>query len=57
MTSYVAADIDTIRADPDKVSQALHNLLQNALQYAPPGGMVNVSIRRQEGCVWTVTDF
>lgn len=56
VTSYVAAEIDTIRADADKVSQALHNLLQNALQYSPPGGVVNLSIRRQDGCVWTVSN-
>ena len=56
LTSYIAADIETIRADADKVSQALHNLLQNALQYTPPGGLVNLSIHRQAGCVWTVSN-
>lgn len=56
VTSYVAADIDTIRADADKVSQALHNLLQNALQYTPPGGVVDLSVRRQGGCVWMVSN-
>lgn len=56
VTSYVAADLETIWADADKLSQALHNLLQNAWQYTPPGGVVNLSVRRQADCVWTVSN-
>ncbi|ETX06592.1 sensor histidine kinase [Candidatus Entotheonella palauensis] len=56
LTSSVAADVETIWADSDKVSQALHNLLQNALQYASPRGLVNLSVRRQAGCLWTVSN-
>ncbi len=56
VTSYVAADIETIWADVDKVSQALHNLLQNALQYVRPEGMVNLSVQHRTDCVWTVSN-
>lgn len=56
VTAYVAADIETIWADADKVSQALPNLLQNALQYTLPEGMVNLSVQRQVDCVWTVSN-
>jgi signal transduction histidine kinase len=36
-------DLDGIMADPDKLLQALRNLLQNAWQYTPSGGYVRVS--------------
>ena len=32
-----------VEADPDKLLQVVNNLLQNALQYTPPGGRVRVS--------------
>ena len=31
-------------ADPEKLSQVVSNLLQNALQYTPPGGTLRISI-------------
>lgn len=36
--------VRSIMADPDKLTQILHNLLQNALQYTPQGGSVGVRI-------------
>ncbi len=43
----IATDVDTVSADPDKVAQALHNLLHNAWQYTPSAGAVSVSVTRQ----------
>jgi signal transduction histidine kinase len=40
-TNYVE-DGDRLHADLDKISQVVSNLLQNALQYTPPGGKVRV---------------
>ena len=37
-----------IMADPDKLTQVLHNLLQNAWQYTPPGGTVTVGLEPQQ---------
>lgn len=38
-----------ISADPDKLAQAVRNVLQNAWQYTPPGGDVTLTVRRERG--------
>ncbi len=35
-----------LSADPEKLSQVVRNLLQNALQYTPSGGALKISIER-----------
>jgi two-component system sensor histidine kinase BaeS len=40
-----------VRADPDLVSQAVSNLLDNALKYTPERGEVGVEVRRADGWV------
>ena len=35
--------VATVVADPDRVTQILHNLLANALRYAPAGGKITVT--------------
>jgi signal transduction histidine kinase len=49
--THCARDLDGIMADPDKLLQALRNLLQNAWQYTPSGGYVRVSTSRVPGGV------
>lgn len=39
----------TVRIDPTRVAQILSNLLDNARRYTPPGGRINVDIRRGNG--------
>jgi two-component system, OmpR family, sensor histidine kinase BaeS len=36
-----------LSADPEKLSQVVSNLLQNALQYTPSGGTLKISIERR----------
>lgn len=38
-----------VRADPDRLTQALMNLLDNAVRHAPPGGRVALEARREGG--------
>ena len=39
------AAMPSFNLDPDRISQALHNLLANALRYTPAGGNVTVGVR------------
>lgn len=48
-----------VRADRNRVSQVLYNLLTNAIAFTPPGGRVRVSVQLERGArnaVLAVTD-
>jgi two-component system sensor histidine kinase MprB len=34
-----------VRGEPDRVSRAISNLLDNAIKWSPPGGVVDVTLR------------
>lgn len=42
-------DLPPVQADPDRIAQVLVNLLANAMRHTPDGGLIAVSVRRQEG--------
>ena len=42
---------ETIRADPDKISQVLINLISNALKYTPEGGKVEIEVKSMSKAV------
>lgn len=44
--TQVAPGTEQVRADHDKLTQAVHNLLQNAFQYTPRGGRIRVATER-----------
>jgi signal transduction histidine kinase len=45
--TVIGGGVNGVMADPDKLSQAVRNLLQNAWQYTPPGGDVCIVVERQ----------
>lgn len=47
LCGQVAADVDPVTLNAQKVGRVLGNLISNALQYTPAGGMVQVSAQRQ----------
>ena len=50
--TYIPSDLPNIDADSDRVGQALGNLLHNAIDYTPPGGVVQVEAGAQDDKVW-----
>jgi signal transduction histidine kinase len=55
--SASSADADA-RVDPDRLTQAITNLLSNAIRYSPPHQEVTVSIEKAVGSVWiSVRDY
>ncbi len=50
--THVPADLPVIYADPERLAQALGNLLNNAIKYTPYGGTVSVSAGVEGGDVW-----
>ncbi|MCD6289248.1 MAG: HAMP domain-containing histidine kinase [Anaerolineae bacterium] len=48
----IPADLPALQADPDRLAQALGNLLSNAIMYTPSGGRVAVDAGVADGAVW-----
>jgi signal transduction histidine kinase len=51
LTVDTPADLPHVRADTNRITQVLLNLLGNALQYTPDGGRVILSARQEGGMV------
>jgi signal transduction histidine kinase len=57
MSDAVPDDLPPVIVDPERVHQVLFNLLDNAVRYTPPGGVVTVSAHAINGsCEIAVTD-
>ncbi|HET9222730.1 MAG TPA: HAMP domain-containing sensor histidine kinase, partial [Roseiflexaceae bacterium] len=48
----IPPDLPTLAIDPDRVAQALGNLVSNAVKYTPPGELVAVSAGIARNAVW-----
>ncbi|MBN1450048.1 MAG: HAMP domain-containing protein [Anaerolineales bacterium] len=52
-----ASDISMLNIDPDRITQVLTNILDNALQHTPEGGQINLSARSvQNGVELSIQD-
>ena len=49
MRIHVDAQADQVVADPDRIEQAIENLVGNALRHTPPGGTVTVNATQADG--------
>lgn len=55
--AHVDPSVDQVVADPDRLDQALSNLVANALRHTPPGGTVELdATARGDDCQLTVVD-
>jgi len=46
------ADLPTLEIDPDRLAQALGNIVSNAIKYTPPGGEVSLSAGIEDTEIW-----
>jgi signal transduction histidine kinase len=54
--TYFEKDIPTIAADGDLLYQAFLNLLINAMQAMPNGGIIDVTLKNGDGVLWVVIE-
>jgi signal transduction histidine kinase/ActR/RegA family two-component response regulator len=56
LSSRIAARPAMTSGDPDRLQQVVWNLLSNAVKFTPPGGDIEIALRRENGFVITVAD-
>ncbi|MGN0975897.1 MAG: ATP-binding protein [Gemmiger sp.] len=49
----LAPDHMLVHADPDLVHQVVYNIVDNAIKFTPPGGVIRFAVRQEDGMVET----
>jgi two-component system sensor histidine kinase BaeS len=52
LTVSIEPDLPAIKADPERMQQALSNLVSNAMRYTPAGGEISLLAWREGHAVW-----
>jgi len=57
LETSIAADLDQLELDPDRIGLVLNNLISNAIRHTPEGGRVSIHVLRSSGSArFEVTD-
>ncbi len=51
LATSIPPDLPEVNMDSDRVMQALLNLLHNAIKFTPPGGKIDVTVRKMESAI------
>ncbi len=49
LESSIAAELDQLEVDPDRIALVLNNLISNAIRHTPEGGRVSIHVGRSGG--------
>jgi len=52
LTVSIEPDLPVIQADPERMQQALSNLVSNAMRFTPAGGEISLAARRVGDTIW-----
>ena len=52
LTVSIEPDLPAIKADPERMQEALSNLVSNAMRFTPAGGQICLAARREGDAVW-----
>ncbi len=52
LTLSIEPNLPAIQADPERMQQALSNLVSNAMRFTPAGGEISLSAHREGQAVW-----
>jgi signal transduction histidine kinase len=47
--AHVSPDLPVMRIDPDRMAQAIGNIVSNAIKFTPAGGKISIDVRLESG--------
>jgi signal transduction histidine kinase len=55
-TAQISSQLPVLAADPDRLAQAVGNLLSNAIRYTPPGGKILIQSGQEDGKIFIAVE-